>query len=126
MNPFPVLPPISGSSQNRSQQAQQTSIDHLIKDPLFNTNQGLAPNSEIQKPASNDTYLPIDPIYLSPQEEQNLINDVARELGNYSSEKLKKFYSDMTSYDPNGTGFAHHMYISLVAMRNNVNNADLN
>lgn len=65
-------------------------------------------------------YLPIDPIYLSPQEEQALMNDVSRELGSYRADDLKRFYSELTSYDPNLSGFTHHTYIALVAMRNNV------
>ena len=60
----------------------------------------------------------MEPIYLSSQEEANLINDVTRELEGYSTENLKNFYSEMLGYDPNATGFAHHMYIALVAMRN--------
>lgn len=67
---------------------------------------------------NNDNYLPVEPIYLSPQEEANLISDVTRELEGYSSNNLKNFYSEMLGYDPTATGFAHHMYITLVAMRN--------
>jgi hypothetical protein len=73
-----------------------------------------------QQDTGPDTYLPIDPIYLSPQEEQALTSDVNREMGNYSTDQLKQFYSELTSYDPSLTGFTHHTYISLVAMRNNV------
>ena len=68
----------------------------------------------------NDNYLPRNPIYLNPQEESALMMDTSRELKNYTSEQLKNFYSDLTSYDPSLTGFAHYNYISLVAMRNQV------
>ena len=135
MNPFPVLPPINTTAGQQSQPQQQqnqipyqkSSIDHIINDPKFNQiNQNAAYFQQQNFPESrnsfnnNSNYLPIDPIYLNPQEEQNLINDVSRELGNYSSDQLKNFYSEMTNYDPNGSGFIHHMYVSLVAMRNNV------
>ena len=68
----------------------------------------------------NDNYLPIDPIYLNAQEEQSLMTDVSRELGNYSSNQLKSFYNELTSYDPNLTGYTHYTYVNLVGMRNNV------
>jgi hypothetical protein len=103
------------------------SIDHIITEPPYlSKNQPLNPDSynatsQITIDKSNDTYLPIEPIYLSEQEERNLMNDVSRELGNYSSNDLKNFYSELTSYDPNLTSYTHHAYISLVAMRNNVN-----
>jgi hypothetical protein len=113
------------SPRAQSQNQNYQSIDHIITEPpkfatkaqpeYLNMNQPMAPEK------SNDNYLPIEPIYLSPQEEQNLVSDVSKELGNYSSNNLKNLYSELTSYDPNVTGNAHYTYITLVAMRNNVN-----
>jgi len=142
LNPYSVLPPInqpyqlstsSTSSYNQYQQAQsgpqqylKPSIDHIITEPPYlSKNQPINPDSynatsQVTIDRSNDNYLPIEPIYLSEQEERNLMHDVSRELGNYSSNDLKNFYSELTSYDPNLTSYTHHAYISLVAMRNNV------
>lgn len=65
----------------------------------------------------SDNYLPREPVVLSQAEEASLLQDILRELGNYSSEDLKSFYSELTAYDPNLTGYVHHMYMTLVAMR---------
>ncbi|RNA12309.1 hypothetical protein BpHYR1_016564 [Brachionus plicatilis] len=120
LNPYPLLPPIN-SPQNQAYQSH--SIDHIVNDDAYNYNKQLnslpPPNQEpLSSDKNNDNYLPVDPIYLSPQEEANLINDVTRELEGYPSANLKNFYAEMLSYDPTATGFAHHMYITLVAMRN--------
>ncbi|CAF0759039.1 unnamed protein product [Brachionus calyciflorus] len=122
LNPYPVLPPINlNPSQNQSY--QQPIIDHIVNDNAYNYNKqlnNLGSNNQgsLSSDKNNDNYLPVDPIYLSPQEEANLVNDVTRELDGYSSDQLKNFYSEMLSYDPSATGFAHHMYVTLVAMRN--------
>jgi hypothetical protein len=80
-----------------------------------------APHQPVGKLDSKDIdYLPIEPIYLSPDEENALMQHVNRDLGDYRSDDLKRFYTELTSYDPNLTGFTHHAYISMVAMRNNV------
>ena len=113
LNPYPLLPPIN-TPQNQTYQSN--SIDHIVNDHAYNHNKQV--NNVQQSEKESDNYLPIDPIYLSPQEESNLINDVTRELDGYSSEQLKNFYSEMLGYDQNASGFAHHMYITLVGMRN--------
>jgi hypothetical protein len=122
------LPPIQ--SQNNPQNGYgQQSIDHIISEPpsqaVTLAHQSdpelyLKTNQQSQIEFRDKEYLPVDPIYLSPQEEQGLMNDVSRELGSYRSDDLKQFYAELTSYDPNLTGFTHHTYISLVAMRNRV------
>ena len=68
--------------------------------------------------------LPVNPIFLNLQEEQNLINDVAKELRDLPSESLKSFYNELTSYDPNALGFTHSSYVALCAIRNNVHLSD--
>lgn len=107
------------------------SIDHIIGSAPPSQDAQLAnqANSEYlmqphqpvgQVDPKDAEYLPIEPIYLNQQEEHALMNDVSRELGSYRTDELKRFYTELTSYDPNLTGFTHHAYISLVAMRNNV------
>ncbi len=140
MNPYPLLPPISPSAQfsNRQptsqQQAQQQqlqqqqlqqnntlSIDHIVGDSSMPNSQNKSANggqTSLENP--NDNYLPRNPIFLNPQEESSLVIDTIRELKNYTSEQLKNFYSDLTSYDPSLSGFTHYNYITLVAMRNQV------
>lgn len=128
-----MLPPIStpqGGSPNQGGYGAQ-SIDHIIGSAPPSQAENLAHQSDPDylmaphqptgfiDPKEKD-YLPIDPIYLSPQEEQALMNDVSRELGSYRADDLKRFYTELTSYDPNLSGFTHHTYIALVAMRNNV------
>lgn len=133
LNPYQVLPPINSP---QSSNIQPTSIDHLISEPPSYLNQKvelvdqsmMAQNSGGGMSGGGmsgggmdhekDNYLPIDPIYLSPQEEQSLCNDVNRELAGYSTSQLKQFYNELTSYDPNLTGYTHHAYVSLVGMRN--------
>ncbi len=135
-----MLPPINQSyqlspssynqyqpgAQSNLQQYLKPSIDHIMTEPPYlSKNQPINPDSynatsQITIDKSNDNYLPIEPIYLSEQEERNLMQDVYRELGNFSSNDLKNFYTELTSYDPNLTSYTHHAYISLVAMRNNV------
>lgn len=75
---------------------------------------------QMQKSNRDDNNLPREPIQLTEAEENSLMNDVMREMSNYSSEQLKQFYSELTSYDPNLSGTVHNMYVSLVAMRNRV------
>lgn len=140
LNPYPLLPPISPSAQlsNRlptsnqqqahhqqqfqQQQPQQNntlSLDHIVGDSsMLNPQNKSANRGPTPLGNPNDNYLPRNPIYLNPQEESALMMDTSRELKNYTSEQLKNFYSDLTSYDPSLTGFAHYNYISLVAMRN--------
>jgi hypothetical protein len=131
LNPFPILPPISSQLSPRAQQNQTpnlNSIDHIITEPPnFFQNPPPAEKPDlygnlnlIQNNNSADNYLPVDPIYLSPPEENALTTDVARELANYSSNQLKNFYSDMTSYDPNLTGYTHYHYVQMNALKNNV------
>ena len=115
--------PLQKMSARDQQQYQMTpSLDHILPDAnnsagsaTTNSNRGPTPLS-----TQNDNYLPRNPIYLNPQEEQALMIDTARELKNYTSDNLKNFYSELTSYDPNLSGYTHYNYISLVAMRNNV------
>lgn len=135
LNPYSALPPIGtpfSQHQNmqqdqtpRYQQAQQnnqltqSSIDHIITEPP-NYPPPNQPEPYQSQDQSNDNYLPIDPIYLSPDEEQALITDVARELGGYSSTQLKNFYTEMLTYDPNLTGYVHYHYISVISMKHNL------
>ena len=145
LNPYPVLPPISSphlqiaqpklqyqqqqsaqpqhnSAQPQQQQQQYRqmtpSIDHII--PESNSAPLLKQTSRDATPFGNhnDNYLPRNPIYLNPQEEQSLMIDTNRELKSYTSEQLKNFYSELTSYDPTLSGFTHYNYVTLVAMRN--------
>jgi hypothetical protein len=136
-NPFPLLPPINANSSNNSNQVQQVSIDHIVNDPHIpfyqNSPRGkpdpaadsllVSPSQLTQKSQSE---LPVHPIYLNAHEEANLINDVAKELRDCPSESLKAFYNEMTSYDPTASGFIHHAYVSLCAMRNNVSPNSIN
>lgn len=144
MNPYHVLPPITPLGQQQQQQQPpqhyqqqqqggygQQSIDHIIGSAPPSQAESLAhqtdpeylmaPHQPIgQIDPKDKDYLPIDPIYLNPQEEQALMHDVGRELGNYRTDDLKRLYTELTAYDPNLSGFTHHAYIALVAMRNNV------
>ena len=135
INPFNVLPPIGSPQnalyQNPNQNYPQPTINHIIAEPpqmpqvqppeLYGSQMGsqYGPQGG-NNDMANDNYLPIDPIYLNSQEEQNLMSDVSRELGNYSSEQLKMLYNELTSYDPTLTGYTHYTYVNLVGMRNNV------
>ena len=133
------MPPINQSPQPNSyyqqqqqpnQSYQQPIINHIIAEPpqmpqvqppeLYGSQMGSQYGPQGNKEGPNDNFLPVDPIYLNMQEEQNLVVDVRRELGSYSSGDLKNFYNELTSYDPNLTGYTHYTYINLVAMRNNV------
>ena len=145
INNYTVLPPITPGGYDPHFDPQQTqqhnnAVDHLISQPpshvsatnydLKNLNIPLnlddpAPplpmhQMQQQKTYRDDNNLPREPIQLSDAEENSLINDVMREMANFSSEQLKQFYSELTSYDPNLTGTVHNMYVSLVAMRNKV------
>jgi hypothetical protein len=107
---------------------QQQSIDHIIgtDSNLNKTNGGGGGggggNGSTNASATNqnDNYLPRNPIFLNPQEEQALMIDTKRELKDYLSDQLKNFYSELTSYDPALSGFTHYNYITMVAMRNEV------
>jgi len=114
----------SPRAQFQDPNSNYQSIDHIITEPPKYVTKAQPEYLNQPPPAdkANDNYLPIEPIYLSPQEEQNLISDASKELGNYSSNYLKNFYSELTSYDPNVSGYAHYTYITLAAMRNNVSN----
>ena len=106
------------------QQQQQQSIDHIIgtDSNLNKTNGGGSGSGSTNASATNqnDNYLPRNPIFLNPQEEQALMIDTKRELKDYLSDQLKNFYSELTSYDPILSGFTHYNYITMVAMRNEV------
>jgi hypothetical protein len=123
---YQILPPITPQSGNPQDGYGRQSIDHIIGSEQRSQPELIPPPVSLQPvqtdPTKDIDYLPVDPIYLNPQEEQGLMNDVSRDLGSYSTEQLKRFYSELTTYDPNLTGFTHHAYISLVAMRNYVNN----
>jgi len=137
INPYTVLPPINQPPQNSYYQQQQPNqsyqqpiINHIIAEPppmpqvqppeLYGSQMGPQYGPQGNNDGPSDSFLPVDPIYLNTQEEQNLMNDVSRELGQYSSGQLKNFYNELTSYDPNLTGYTHYTYVNLVAMRNNV------
>ena len=68
----------------------------------------------------SDICLPFNSIHMNAQEEQSLMNDVSRELGNYSSDQLKSLYSELTSYDPNLAGCTYYADVNLVGIINNV------
>ena len=130
LNQYTVLPPITpqGGIDGNDMYGGQ-SIDHLVTAPpskVSAENYGLKnvplnldepapplPMHQMQQLKTNrdDNFLPRQPVQW---------NDVMRDLKNYSSEQLKSFYSELTSYDPNLSGSVHHMYVSLVAMRNKV------
>ena len=106
---------------------QQQSIDHIIgtDSNLNKTNGGcggggVSGSTNASATNQNDDYLPRNPIFLNPQEEQALMIDTKRELKDYLSDQLKNFYSELTSYDPALSGFTHYNYITMVAMRNEV------
>lgn len=146
LNQYTVLPPITPqrSFSNNEVYTQidnrvVPSIDHLTSEApskIVAENYGLKnpPNLNFEIPedpvaqprqqqATNrgeNNFLPREPVVLSDAEEQSLQQDVMRELENYSSEQLKGFYTELTTYDPNLTGYIHHMYLTLVAMRNKV------
>ncbi len=112
MNPYPLLPPINGQGD--------TTVEHIVNNPHINPPINFQYETYNQ-PNQSENFLPVNPIFLSPQEEQNLMTDVSKELINCPPENLKSFYNEMLNYDPTGSGFAHHTYIALVAMRNSVN-----
>lgn len=143
INPFPILPPITQPSSlppHTTKQLQELglqppvpnindqplSIDHIVNNSKINTYQSQPrySNDELNVVLSErereKPHLPINPIFLTPQEEQNLIMDVAKELRDTPSENLKTFFNDMTTYDPNNIGYVHVSYMLLGAIRNKV------
>ena len=96
------------------------SADHIVAEPTNKITAQSVGGGGSDK-AANETYLPVEPIHLNPQEEQALIADVKREFRNFSYSQIKQFYAALSEYDKNKTGFVHHTYINLVAMRINVN-----
>jgi hypothetical protein len=102
-------PPSQVHAQNYGLNGFQTQNTNMTNYDSMNDQRNVNRQSE--------NYLPREPVILSQAEEESLLQDILRELGYYSSEDLKGFYSELTAYDPNLTGHIHHMYITLVAMR---------
>ena len=119
MNPFAVLPPINPGMSMMTNN-YNNSADHIVAEPTNKITAQSVGGGGSDK-AANETYLPVEPIHLNPQEEQALIADVKREFRNFSYSQIKQFYAALSEYDKNKTGFVHHTYINLVAMRINVN-----
>jgi len=141
LNNYTVLPPIShsqgnsGSNQDLSNSLTRVnSIDHIIRQapslesaenygaPVQANDQStMEMNQQMMNTPRNvnkTNFLPREPLELSSSEENSLAQDVTRELSNFSGDQLKSFYSELVTYDPNVTGYVHHMYITLSAMRN--------
>ena len=139
LNPYSKLPPISNGSipqaayQGHPINQAPTSFDSARRSPVPQQTYTMPmvtqapPQQPIEyyapptKVSSNsDLDWPVDPIHPSPQDEATLIANIRRQLSYYSSAQLKGFYNELTSYDPTLSGFVHHSYASLTAMRNSV------
>ena len=84
-----------------------------VKSPeLYGTQMGTQGSGQID--SLSDICLPFDSIHMNAQEEQSLMNDVSRELGNCSSNQLKSLYSELTSYDTNLTVCTHYTLYALI------------
>lgn len=133
---MPPITPSQGFSGSNQDLNNSNSIDHIIREPpsqVSAENYGAPVQVNDQsymdmgqqmmnspRNANKANFLPREPIQLSSAEESSLAQDVTRELSNYSGDQLKGFYSELVTYDPNVTGYVHHMYITLCAMRNKV------
>ncbi len=65
-------------------------------------------------------YLPAEPIFLSPHEEQSLIEDVRREFRSANTNQINQFYLELSKYDSRMTGFVHHKNVNSAVMKTNV------
>jgi hypothetical protein len=59
----------------------------------------------------NPLNFPMQPVHLSFDEEISLLDDIKREMGNYSVAALKQFYTALLEQDPNQTTFLHHSVV---------------
>ena len=124
LNPYNVLPPISSNQssqdyyQNQDQNFDEKFDSYNYQNENFN-------NNYYENDSNVDTYLPVEPVYLNPSEEQSLINDIGQELNNVSSNQLKSLYSDMVKYDRSLNGFIDYKYVISNLKKNNVRNTTL-
>jgi hypothetical protein len=126
LNRYQVLPAINTQSFSQqpvgsSNSSESVHINNTINANTHDVHSTLFPNSATIIDNNNeDIYLPVEPVELSVEETQSLIENISKDLSNYSSSQLKNLYNEMTTYDPKLSGYAHYTYVSLVAMRNHV------
>ena len=136
LNQYPVLPPISSSS-NRNDNFDQRSVASdagqggRYYDQEVPTNESMMslnlndPNDQQQQQQyqpeppmmsqPEDTYLPQEPVLLTDFEEQRLANQIREQLGGSAAvERLKLLYQELTTYDPNRTNFVHYSHIQML------------
>lgn len=90
----------------------------MTQAPLQQPIEYYAPPTKVT--SNSDLEWPAEPIHPNPKDEATLISNIRRQLAYYSSAQLKTFYNELTSYDPTMSGFVHHSYASLTALRNSV------
>ena len=145
MSQYSVLPPISAktttNNRDNNRESVRTSRTDIQQTPTIKDQEPLnrdltsrnplihpvspdfyeqsqsQPQSQQQLMMLNvDTYLPEEPVLLTDYEEERLSEQICNELGYPGAvDKIKLFYHELTTYDPNLTGYVHYSTIQSIA-----------
>jgi hypothetical protein len=131
LNPFPKLPPINGGSgggggssngfyQNFPNNVELSMQPHPYAQPLPPHAERVNLHAATNVSSDVDSTWPSTPVHLNGHEESSLQADLASKLAYCTSEQLKSFYNELTTYDPSMSGFVHHSNVSMAAAKNSV------